>query len=58
MDAAEQFAGDYLKRYDLRTGRFRKREMRVSKTPDYRVFKEADFVAYCEAKHVQHRRMA
>ena len=30
--------------------------MRVSKTPDYRVFKEADLAAYCEAKHVQYDR--
>jgi hypothetical protein len=54
MDAAERFAADYLKRHDLRTERFKKGEMRVGKTPDYRVFKEADFVVYCEAKHVQH----
>jgi hypothetical protein len=54
MDAAEQFAADYLKRQNLRTERFNKEQMRVSKTPDYRVFKDADLVSYCEAKHVQH----
>src|SRR5580692_9805742 len=54
MDAAEQFAADYLKRHNLRTERFNKKQMRVSKTPDYRVFKGADLVSYCEAKHVQH----
>ncbi len=54
MDVAEQFAADYLKRQSLRTERFTKHEMRVGKTPDYRVFKNADLVAYCEAKHVQY----
>jgi hypothetical protein len=54
MDMAEQFAADYLKQHDLRAERFSKEEMRVSKTPDYRVFKQIELVAYCEAKHVQH----
>jgi hypothetical protein len=54
MDMAEQFAADCLNRQSLRTERFTKNEMRVSKTPDYRVFKNADLVAYCEAKHVQY----
>jgi hypothetical protein len=34
--------------------RFSKDEMREGKTPDYRVFRQAKFVAYCEAKRVQH----
>ena len=54
MNTAEQFAEDYLKEHSLRPERFSKKEMRLGKTPDFRVFKQADLVAYCEAKHVQH----
>lgn len=53
MDVAEQFAGDYLTKLSLRPERFSKQEMRLGKTPDYRVFQRSDLVAYCEAKHVQ-----
>ena len=53
MDEAEQFAADYLKQHGLRVERFSKEELRVGKTPDYRVFRHAEFVAFCEAKHVQ-----
>jgi hypothetical protein len=34
--------------------RFSKAETRNSKTPDFRIFKEEQFVLYCEAKHVRH----
>lgn len=34
--------------------RFSKVEMRKSKTPDFRIFKEGQFILYCEAKHVQY----
>jgi len=54
MDAAEQFAADYLKQHALGAERFSKEEMRVSKTPDFRVFRQTELVAYCEAKHVQY----
>lgn len=37
-----------------RAERFSKSEMRQGKTPDFRVFKGADFVLYCESKHVQY----
>jgi hypothetical protein len=53
-DAAEQFAVDYLKQHSLRTERFSKQEMRLGKTPDFRVFSDSSLVAYCEAKQVQH----
>jgi len=53
MNEAEQFAEDYLKRRVLRPKRFSKQEMRLTKTPDFRVFNGAVLVAYCEAKHVQ-----
>ena len=55
MDAAEQFAADYLKQHNLRAERVSKEELRGGKkTPDYRVFRQTELVAYCEAKHVQH----
>jgi hypothetical protein len=53
MDEAEQFAAHYLKQHGLRAERFSKEETRVGKTPDSRVFKHTELVAYCEAKHVQ-----
>src|SRR5436309_9501266 len=54
MYPAEQFAADYLQQHALRAERFSKEEMRVSKTPDFRVFRQTALVGYCEAKHVQH----
>jgi hypothetical protein len=54
VDVAEQFAADYLNKHSLRPERFGKQEMRLGKTPDFRVFKHAELVAYCEAKHVQY----
>jgi hypothetical protein len=53
MNAAEQFAEDYLRARGFRPERFTKAEMRRSKTPDYRVFQGGELVLYCEAKHVQ-----
>jgi len=53
MDIAEQFAEQYLRKQPLRPERFGKGEMRQGKTPDFRVFKHEELVAYCEAKHVQ-----
>ena len=54
MEAAEQYAEAYLTGLSLRPERFSKQEMRLGKTPDFRVFRDSDLVAYCEAKHVQH----
>jgi hypothetical protein len=54
MDFAEQFAEDYLNKHSLWPERFSKQEMRLGKTPDFRVFKQAELVAYCEAKQVRY----
>ena len=54
MDIAEQFAVDYLARNSLRAERFSKAEMRLGKTPDFRVLRNTELVAFCEAKHIQH----
>lgn len=54
MDSAEQFAEQFLLSHSLRPEKFTKEERREGKTPDFRVFKGTDHVAYCEAKHVQH----
>jgi hypothetical protein len=50
----EQFAVSFLKQHGLRVERFTEQEMRQGKTPDFRVFKQQDFVFYAESKHVQH----
>jgi len=52
-DVSAQFAQEYLRGHGLRAERFSKEEMREGKTPDFRVFKRTEFVAYCEAKHIQ-----
>src|SRR6516225_8956261 len=54
MDTAEQFASDFLRMHGLRPERFRKEEMGLSKTPDFRVLREMELVAYAETKHIQH----
>src|ERR1035441_7478237 len=54
MNLGEQFAIEFLARHGLHTERFNEVEMRRSKTPDFRVFKDSTFVLYCEAKHVQY----
>ena len=53
MNAAEQFAEDYLRKHDLRPKRFTKAQMRLTKTPDFRVFQGDELSLYCEAKHLQ-----
>jgi hypothetical protein len=53
MDLAEQFAAEYLARYSLGAERFSNAELRLGKTPDFRVFRDNALVAYCEAKHIQ-----
>jgi hypothetical protein len=54
MNAAEQFADDYLTKFFLRPERFSKRQMRARKTLDFRISEATNLVAYCEAKHGQH----
>lgn len=54
MNLAEQIAEDYLKSARLSPERFSKQQTRTGqKTPDFRVFKEANLVAFCEAKDIQ-----
>ena len=53
VNAAEKFAEDYLRKHTLRPERFSKQEMRARKTPDFRVFRDTELAAYCEAKHIR-----
>jgi hypothetical protein len=50
----EQFAEIYWARKGFKAERFSAAEIGQGKTPDFRVFKSGNLVAYCEAKHVQH----
>jgi hypothetical protein len=54
INLGEQFARAYWARNGLKAERFSDVEISQGKTPDFRVFKSGDLVAYCEAKHVQH----
>jgi hypothetical protein len=54
MNLAEQFALACWGRNGLKAERFSVAEIGQGKTPDFRIFKSGDLVAYCEAKHVQH----
>src|ERR1700756_1314742 len=53
LDESERFATNYLAEHGLRVERFSKSQMRQSKTPDFRVFRQTELVAYCEAKLVR-----
>jgi len=53
LNIGEQIAVDFFAKHDMRCMRFTDQEMRQSKTPDFRVFKNTEFVLYSEAKHVQ-----
>lgn len=53
LNLGEQVAVDFFVKHKLRCERFAEQEMRLGKTPDFRVFKESEFVLYSEAKHVQ-----
>jgi hypothetical protein len=54
LDIAEQTAISFMEQHGLRCERFNAAELRKGKTPDFRVWKGADLVLYCEAKHIQH----
>jgi hypothetical protein len=54
FDIAEQTAISFMEQHGLRCERFSPEEMRKSKTPDFRVWREAELALYCEAKHIQH----
>jgi hypothetical protein len=49
----EQNAVAFFAKHGLRCERFTEQERRQGKTPDFKVFKEAEFVLYSEAKHIQ-----
>jgi len=53
LNEGEQAAVDFLGKSGLRVQRFSKEESRHGKTPDFRVFRENEFVMFCEAKHLQ-----
>jgi len=54
LNPGEQFAIAFWAKHGFEAVRFGKAEMRKSKTPDFRIFKEDQFILYCEAKHVQY----
>ena len=51
MDQGEEIVVQLLKRYGLQAKRFDKQEVGHGKTPDFRVFKEEQFVFFCEVKN-------
>jgi hypothetical protein len=53
LNLGEQVAVEFFVKYGLRCERFTEQERRQRKTPDFRVFNEAEFVLYSEAKHIQ-----
>jgi hypothetical protein len=53
LNVGERVAVNFFAKHGLRCERFTEQEMRQGKTPDFRVFKGAEFAAYSEAKHVQ-----
>jgi hypothetical protein len=53
LNQAEQAAADFLAKRGLSLTRCSKEEIRRGQTPDFRVFRDKDFVMFCEAKHLQ-----
>jgi hypothetical protein len=53
LNQGEQAAADFFAKRGLRVQRFSKEEIRRSKTPDFRIFRNEEFVMFCEAKHLQ-----
>jgi len=53
VNPGEQLAVEFLASHKMTVERFNKEEMHRTKTPDFRVFRVHQFVAYCEAKHIQ-----
>jgi hypothetical protein len=52
--SGEGFAEAYWDKRGLKAERFTPGEIGQGKTPDFRVFKSGELVAFCEAKHAQH----
>jgi hypothetical protein len=53
LNQGEQAAADFFAKCGLYLQRFSKEEIRCGKTPDFRVFRNNEFVMFCEAKHLQ-----
>jgi hypothetical protein len=53
INLGEKFAEAYWDGHGLKAERFSSEEIGQGKTPDFRIFKSGEFVAFCEAKHVQ-----
>jgi len=54
MDPNETCVEELLRGYGLRTERFSKDEMRLGRTPDFKVFNEDRFKFYCEVKTIDY----
>jgi hypothetical protein len=50
MDPDEERVKAYLENHGLTVERFSKAETRTGKTPDFRVFRNGEFLFYCEVK--------
>src|SRR5258708_2014233 len=50
MDPDEKRINDYFENCGLAAERFSKVETRAGKTPDFRVFRDGEFLFYCEVK--------
>ena len=53
LNQREQAVADFFAKRGLRVQRFSKEEIRRDQTPDFRVFRDKDFVMFCEAKYLQ-----
>jgi hypothetical protein len=53
LNQDEQAVADFLSKRGLRVQYFSKEEAQLGKTPDFRVFRNNEFVMFCEAKHLQ-----
>lgn len=53
----ENLVADWITRHGLRVERFTKDERRSGKTPDFRVYRGADLVAYAEVKSTRDDRL-
>lgn len=52
MDS-ERIIKEFLSSYGLKPEKYDKKELRNGKTPDYRVYKGAEQICYCEVKNTQ-----
>jgi len=52
MDS-EQVVKDFLSGYGLRSEKFDKNQLRIGKTPDFKVYSNGELLLYCEVKNAQ-----